>query len=98
MAYYHLLTQPTPLTKEQLDDLIEGWLEQKFDTKIDFDVTKAISNLESLRGQFVDVQTNQKTEAALLTRANSGHCRVLAIDEAKTVIDYVWDNIFQYNS
>jgi len=98
LAYYHLLTHPTPLTQEQLDDLIEKWLEQKFETKIDFDVTKAVENLMSLRGQFVDSQTNQETEAALLTRTPSGHCQVLDIDEAKIVLDYVWDNIFQYNN
>ncbi|MEM9538542.1 MAG: hypothetical protein AAGA60_03410 [Cyanobacteria bacterium P01_E01_bin.42] len=32
----------------------------------------------------------------LVTRDREGYCHALSLDEAKTAIDYVWDNAFQY--
>jgi len=98
LAYYHLLTNP-PLTKEQLDDTIEQWLETKFSTKIDFDVDKALQQMEKMRGKIVQegVSEEDTPEKPLLVCDDKGVCHVLAIDDAKTMIDYIWDNIFQYN-
>lgn len=98
LAYYHLLTHPQPLTKSQLDDHIENWLEQKFDTKIDFDVNNALHNLEEMRGCYMDELTNKQRESAILSQDEQGVCHVLPLHEAKMVIDHVWDNLFSYNS
>jgi hypothetical protein len=98
LAYYHLLTSDKPLTPAALDDLIETWMEQKLGTKIDFDIQGPLGNLENICGR---VQNNQTTEngleTPLLSYNSQGECQVLPLDDAITVIDYIWDNAFQYN-
>ena len=93
LAYYHLMTNKSPLNEEQLDNTIEEWLEKKFNTKIDFAVSKAIGKLEAMKGKLKE----DGPDVAVLSRDSNGICKVLALDEAKTVVDYVWDNFFQYN-
>jgi len=39
LVYYHLLTNQEPMTPEQLDNKIEAWMDRKFNTKIDFDIS-----------------------------------------------------------
>ena len=97
LVYYHLMTSNQPLTPEQLDDRIEKWMEDKFGTKIDFDINNTLRNLEGIRGKIVKEGAEAgMLEVPLVTSDGEGHCQVLSLDEAKTVIDYVWDNAFQY--
>lgn len=93
LAYYHLLTSKELLTEEQLDNKIEEWLEKKFNTKVDFAVSKALGKLQSLKGKLDD----DAPETTVVSRDANGICKVLALDEAKTVIDYIWDNFYSYN-
>jgi len=97
LVYYHLLANPDRLTKEGLDDLIEQWLEERFGVKIDFDVERTVQYLESTKGKLLDKdQRLEIPEAALLRRDAEGICHPLALSEANMVIDYIWDNYFQY--
>lgn len=93
LAYYHLLTNPDGMTKEDLDNLIEEWLENKFNTKIDFAVDKAIQRLELLKGQLEE----DGPEECVVKADEQGKYRCLSLDEAKTIVDYIWDNYFSYN-
>ncbi len=90
LVYYHLLTAERPLTSIQLDDRIETWMDTKFQTRIDFDIQKTLKNLAALHAPM------QGQTRSLLTVDAQGVCHVPPIDEAKTIIDHVWDNIFQY--
>ncbi len=98
LVYYHLLTCKTPLNPEQLDHRIEAWMDEKFGTKIDFDINGPLRNLEAIRGLLVkDGEDKRSThEVPLLTKDSQGNCQVLSLDEALTVIDYVWDHAFLY--
>ncbi|MCC5606324.1 DUF3754 domain-containing protein [Nostoc sp. CHAB 5834] len=99
LAYYHLLTSPTPLSPQQLDSRIETWMENKLGTKINFDIQGPLSNLEDIRGQVMQNSetTDNVPEIPLLTYDRHGACHILPLDDAKAVIDYVWDNAFRYN-
>ncbi|MBE9129410.1 MULTISPECIES: TMEM143 family protein [unclassified Coleofasciculus] len=98
LAYYHLLTSDTPLTPEQLDNRIEDWMDEKLGMKIDFDINGPIGNLQQIRGKIVKGSQDRANtpEFSLLTKDERGYCQVLSLDDAKTVIDYIWDNIFLY--
>ncbi|MEQ9671128.1 DUF3754 domain-containing protein [Coleofasciculus sp. G2-EDA-02] len=98
LVYYHLLTSPKPLTPEQLDNQIETWMDEKFGTKIDFDINGPIHNLEDIRGKLVQdgKDTASLSEIPLLTKDKQGCCQVLPLDDAKGLIDYIWDHIFLY--
>ena len=97
LVYYHLLTSKVPLTSEQLDDRIEAWMDEKFGTKIDFDIKGTLGNLERIRGKILKEGEDEASapEIPLLTCDRQGYCRVLSLDDAKTAIDYVWDNAFR---
>ena len=98
LVYYHLLTSNTSLTPEQLDNKIEAWMEQKFDTKIDFDINGPLNNLTKIKGKIVSDSKNEKQtpEITLLTYDENGCCQILSLDDAKKIIDYIWDNAFIY--
>lgn len=98
LVYYHLLTSNTPLTPKQLDNKIEAWMEQNFDTKIDFDINGPLNNLAKIKGKIIsDVKSEEEIpEISLLTYDKNGCCQVLSIDNAKKLIDHIWDNLFVY--
>ncbi len=98
LVYYHLLTSPTPLTPEQLDDRIETWMSQKFGTVIDFDIDNPIRNLAEIKAKikYSEDSNYAVKQVSLLKRDRDNCCRVLPLGEAKQVMDYVWDNIFDY--
>jgi transcriptional/translational regulatory protein YebC/TACO1 len=95
LAYYHLLTNPQGLDQEELDNTIENWLEEKFQAQVDFDVDKAVKKLEKLVGKLED--SDDAPDVNMLEKDGDGKLKVRDIDDSKTIIDYVWDNIFQYN-
>ena len=99
LAYYHLLTNSTPLTPEELDDRIESWMSDKFGTVIDFDIENPIRNLAEIKAKISYSEGNNYAvkQVALLKRDRDNRCRVLSIPEAKQAIDYVWDNLFSYS-
>ncbi len=98
LVYYHLLTSKSPLTPEHLDNRIEAWMDEKFGTKIDFDINGPLNNLEAIRGFIVKdgFRSASIPEVPLLTKDTHGNCHVLSLDDAKALIDYVWDNAFLY--
>ena len=98
LVYYHLLTSNKPLTPKQLDNKIEAWMEQNFDTKIDFDINGPLNNLAKIKGKIIsDVKSEEEIpEISLLTYDINGCCQVLSIDNAKKLIDHIWDNLFVY--
>jgi hypothetical protein len=96
LVYYYLLTHSKPLTRKQLDDQIEMWMEEKFGVKIDFDINGPLQNLAAIRGRITKDETLY--EIPLISFDSQGNCCVIPLDDAKEVIDHVWDNLFQYSS
>jgi hypothetical protein len=82
MAYYFLLTSKKKLNKKLLDNTIEDWLDQEYETKIDFEIDDALNKLEKLE---------------LMSQDKDGILTVVSLDEALEKMDYIWDNFFDYN-
>ena len=97
LVYYHLLTSSVPLTPEQLDNRIEAWMSEKFDTKIDFDINGPLRNLEAIRGKIsLDSGSVSESDLSLLRIDPQGYCHMLPLEQALKVMDYVWDNAYLY--
>ena len=98
LVFYHLLTSKTLLNTEQLDSKIELWMEEKIGHKIDFDIDKTVNNLQSIRGKInLGQEDNQTlTEVALLQKDEQNYLQILSLEQAAKLIDYVWDNAFNY--
>ena len=98
LAYYHLLTSPTPLTSSELDRRIESWMSEKFGTVIDFDIENPIRNLAEIKAkiEYSKGSNYAVKQVSLLKCDRDNRCYVLPLAEAKQAMDYVWDNIFDY--
>lgn len=92
LVYYHLLTTGGGLSGEQLDDAIEEWMEQYLDARIDFDIANTLTAMRALQAP-----VHGETMTSLVQGDEQGGYTVLPVDEAKELIDYVWDNVFQYS-
>lgn len=95
LVYYHLLTNNGCFTPERLDSHIETWMQQTFDTKIDFDINGPLGNLQKIKGRLKKAG-QLPLKMPLLSYDKEGCCRVLPLHEAKQVIDDIWDNAFVY--
>ncbi len=99
LVYYHLMISKNSLTPEELDARIEAWMLQKLGTKINFDIHGPLDNLANIFGKVTknDLSKENTPEIPLLSYDKEGFCDILPLDDAKKVIDYVWDNAFNYN-
>ena len=99
LAYYHLLTSPQPLTPQQLDSKIEQWMEEKAQIKINFDIQGPLQNLAEIRGKITNDGSDEQDQSLipLLSYDAYGYCQVLPLTQARILIDYVWDHIFEFN-
>ncbi|MGB5712235.1 MAG: TMEM143 family protein [Waterburya sp.] len=99
LVYYHLLASPIPLTVSELDYRIESWMSEKFGNIIDFDIEKTLRNLAAIKSKIQSNEANNYAvkQVSLLKQDRENRCQVLPLSEAKSVIDNVWDNIFDYS-
>ncbi len=96
LVYYHLLTSDGPLTAEQLDNKIEAWMEEKLDAHIDFDINGPLNNLEGIKASLVANSSESNVPQESLLTYDGENCKVMPLEDAKKVIDYLWDNAFLY--
>lgn len=82
LAYYFLLIAGRSLTRQELDQLVEDWLAEKWNCRIDFEVGDALKKLKRLG----------------IVSFQAEGIRCLSIDEAKQRLDEIWDNFFDYSS
>lgn len=75
------------MSEIEIDHAIEAWIEQKLNIKMDFDVKKALTTLATL----------SDNKNAILYQTDTGHYKMHSLEQCKTIIDQLWDNIFQYN-
>lgn len=87
LGYYFLLRSENGLTESALDDVIEAWLEKKYNVLIDFEIKDALRKLETLELCRITGQ-NENGENIYQT---------LSLDAACKKMDDVWDNYFQFN-
>ncbi|MGF1677222.1 MAG: TMEM143 family protein [Rivularia sp. (in: cyanobacteria)] len=99
LVYYHLMISNNSLKPEELDTRIEAWMQKKLDTQINFDIHGPLDNLANIRGKIInhDLAEENTPLLPLLNYDKEGFCHVLPLNDAKKVIDYVWDNAFNYN-
>jgi len=98
LVYYHLLTSKSKLTPEELDARIEAWMQKKLGTKINFDIHGPLDNLANIFGKVTNGLSEENLpEIPLLKYDKEGFCSVIPLNDGKKVIDYVWDNAFNYN-
>ncbi len=97
LVYYHLLTSGNLMTPEELDNQIEGWMEQSWKTKIDFDIQGPLNNLSKIKGALKNGNGESQSDVPLLSYDQQGKCQVRSLAESLEIVDYLWDNAFRYH-
>ncbi|MCA9083537.1 MAG: DUF3754 domain-containing protein [Planctomycetaceae bacterium] len=92
LVLFHLLkNQGTDLTPADLDASIERWMQEKFQTSMDFDINGPLRRLSALSAPDQDDGTID-----MLKTDESGHLKAASIREAKYIFDHLWDNAYHY--
>ena len=68
-------------------------MENKLGKQVNFDIENTLQSLEAIQGKLA----TESESISLLKRDRDNYCRVLPLEQAKQIIDNVWDNAFQYN-
>nr|WP_225443521.1 TMEM143 family protein [Lolliginicoccus lacisalsi] len=82
LAYHFLRLAPGPITAEELDQRIEDWFAQRWNTRFDFEVRDGLRKLRELD----------------LIDEHDGRVSALELDDAKRRLDERWDKVFDYNT
>lgn len=82
LAYVFLRRSPG-LTAKRLDEQIEGWLQERFDVDVDFEIDDALAKLVRLE---------------LAQRSDEGGYEVLPLFDALVTLDRRWDELFPFNN
>ena len=85
LAYHHLRLAERPLTEAELDERVEAWIRKHCEREVDFDVRKALKHLSSFQHQGRPVVAD-----------NDGHWSAMPLDQAKSILDRHWDDLYNY--
>ncbi len=80
LAYSFLLNNSSGLNAQALDNTIEHWFENKYQSQVDFEISDALSKLERLQ----------------LVVMKGDIYLAVPLDKAKQKLDEYWDNIFKF--
>jgi hypothetical protein len=78
---YSFLHKTPHLSALELDNQIESWFRTHLNTELDFDVSDALLKLKNIG---LGIETDGKWEVA-------------SLDKSITIIDALWDSVFDYN-
>jgi len=92
LVFYHLISSPEEkLTAECLDTKIEKWMKDRLGAVINFDIDGPLEYLTKVRGP-----AREGRETALVEIDDEGFIRILPLEDAKHLIDHLWDHAFCY--
>ena len=95
LIYFVLLEQKTPLSKEQIVEKLKVWTEKQFSSEVKININRAMENLSLLQMPSVDAPGSVST---IIEEVSANTYLASNVDIAKQIVDYVWDNIFQYSN
>lgn len=81
LAYYFLLVHDTPVSRPELDRMIERWFAQQHSCVLDFEIDDAINKLKRLQ---------------LVSEESDGALVATPLSEALISLDTHWDGLFRF--
>lgn len=89
LVFFILLQSEKALKASEIDLAAEQWLQSAIGARVNFDVDKALDKLTEIRSA-------ESNGGAIVELDETGAFRAVGIDDAKSIIDNVWDNAFSY--
>ncbi len=81
LGYYFLLTRPELKTVKELDDAVEQWFTERWDSVVDFEVDDALDKLFELG----------------LLKGSEDNLQAVGLAEACRMLDHRWDEYFDFH-
>jgi hypothetical protein len=78
LAYYFLLINVAPMTRAELDKVIESWLKEKWQCSVDFEIDDALNKLQVLE----------------LVSESGGRLSAVSIQDGIKALDKRWDDYY----
>lgn len=94
LIYHLLLSENKPLSKQQIEQLSAAWVEEQFSLQASINVNSALEQLINLQAPIIENKENE----SIVKKLPDGRYLACNLKSAKRIVDYVWDNVFQYSN
>lgn len=94
LAYFLLMQEGKALDKNELSNMVTAWVKEHFSVEADINIEVALEHLMSLQAP----SNSGDSTSAVVEGVATGQYQASSIESAKRIIDYTWDNVFQYST
>ena len=94
IVYYLLMQEGKVLDKQELSNNVATWIKENFSVDADINIEIALEKLMNLQAP----SDSGDGTSAVIEKVVSDQYQASSIDSAKRIIDYTWDNVFQYSN
>ncbi len=94
LVYHLLLNEDGPLTKQEIDTKSTAWIESQFSLKSSINLDPVLDRLVALQAPI----GTQEEMQSIVKKLTDGSYQACNIESAKKIVDYIWDNVFQYST
>lgn len=94
IVYYLLMQEGKALGKQELSNNVATWIKENFSVDADINIEIALEKLMNLQAP----SDSGDGTSAVIEKVVSDQYQASSIDSAKRIIDYTWDNVFQYSN
>ncbi len=94
LIYFILLQEKRPLTQEQIRDKVNQWTKEQLGAETNVQIHHSLEQLINLKA------TNDSTNelSSVVKHIEGDLFKASDLSTAKRIVDYIWDNIFQYSN
>ena len=94
LVFYLLMQEGKALDKKELSNKVAAWAKEQFSVDTNINIETALEQLMNLQAP----SDSGEGKLAIVEKIAADHYQTSNIETAKRIIDYTWDNVFQYSS
>lgn len=91
LIYTLMFNEKQPLNKEEITEKTNLWVKKEFLIESDINIQRALQQLQGLQAPYL-----KDGEKSVIEKLPDGKYQVSEPMVAKYILDYIWDNAFQY--
>ncbi|MDH3608621.1 MAG: TMEM143 family protein, partial [Gammaproteobacteria bacterium] len=92
LVYYLLMQEGKALDIKVLNNKVNNWAKDQFSIDTNVNVASALEQLMNLQAP----SDSEEGKLAIVEKLDNDRYQASSIESAKHIIDYTWDNLFQY--
>lgn len=94
LIFYLLMQEGKALNKKELSNKVDAWTKDQLNIDTNINLEPALEQLMNLQAP----SDSGKGNLAIVEKLDNNRYQVSNIKSAKRIIDYIWDNLFQYST